>query len=1134
MLPRIRALAGALVLASFVSSAPPAAAQDELDDVFRDLGTIDREAVKAKDEALPAERREGEGTIRGRVFDADTGLPVKGATVIVSWPRSGDGEPKQEVAVSDSQGSYEFASIPPGSYDLSFVKSGYRTSAMTAFSVQGDQVNRADFPLPPLPAETAGEVLELDAFVVEAATVGEMMTALELRMDSDQLLNIMSAEDLSKYAASDVAEALKRVAGVNIVEGQFAIIRGLEDRYSSTLYNAAPVPSPDPDRQSVQLDLFPSEIVSNLVVSKTAASELPSNSSGGSIDIVTSDYPEEIELKVKSAFGVNENAWNRYIEYVDGSPMGKEKDGTDALESEFGASIAGQTEVAGRGLRFKALANYEIDIDTAKGYSQGLEPLKSEVRNFPRPPVVTRSGDLSLGQLNLTDGKFDLTISEWSEQTTGYLGLGLDVDEDANHVVDYSLFYTRKKQEVVQLEENGYLNNFDYAPLVARTQNGQGVDFSNFIDRATEGSWIAGRGAVREFRSEDPSRGPVWYSNFSESKSFKRRRDLLITQLNGDHQIEFLPGFHMRWAANYARTKQKDDSLGARYFFEPDDLSFVPTAFPVTERGLGAGQFAVNNDIFSNENDIEEDQYFIRTDGEYERELTDFATLKVTTGGWFERAKRDVDSSFLESPTVNGLSQFAILDSTPLGLGRSIFSELDASGLRQTVNDSKRRIKAWHFGGKTTLYEDIDLFGGVRMEKIFIRSNNDVFTGETAFFAPSTFPPAYLFFDRLDNPARGEVASRPPPGTTFNDELLGVDVPVDPVTGLVDLTTAQEIEGFVNGRIDETKYLPSAGFAYRPIEGLTLRGAWSKTVARPSFREMGFYVSVEPASDDLIVGNPQLQLSDVESYDFRVEYLWGDVGDLFAFSLFYKEIQEPIESIVIRNPLNFEQSSSALFRTFFNNPNKADLWGIEVEARQNISSLAQLVGLAGPEVADYFSIGANYTYIDAEVDRVAAELERADPFFGTAPDDNQRFTELDKSRRLFGQPKWIVNADITFDQPDWGTKATLAAFAISDVLDAAGSSFIAPDGTVRAFVPDRYTDSFNQIDLIVSQELRLDLLPGGWEFPGQLSLKGRIKNLTDTKRKIVYDKSQTIHTWEERSVKVGRDYKFTLTYTLTF
>jgi hypothetical protein len=283
------------VVASIAMAAAPALAQDDLEDILGGLGTAQ---TVEEGEARP-EAGEGEGTLDGQVFDGETGAPVAGVTVIVIWPAPGDGnEARQEVQLTDVQGAYEFPAIPAGRYTISFVKAGYRASEMTGFEVQAGQANRADFPLPPIPAEASDEVLQLDAFVVEASTVSEIMASLELRMESDQLLDIMSAEDLSRYAAGDVAEALKRVAGVNVVEGKFAIIRGLEDRYSSTTWNGAPVPSPDPDKQSVQLDLFPSEVVSNLVVSKTFGPSLPSNSSGGSIDILTHEYPESFEAKI--------------------------------------------------------------------------------------------------------------------------------------------------------------------------------------------------------------------------------------------------------------------------------------------------------------------------------------------------------------------------------------------------------------------------------------------------------------------------------------------------------------------------------------------------------------------------------------------------------------------------------------------------------------------------------------------------------------------------------------------------------------------------------------------------------------------------------------------------------------------
>jgi outer membrane receptor protein involved in Fe transport len=282
---------------------------------------------------------------------------------------------------------------------------------------------------------------------------------------------------------------------------------------------------------------------------------------------------------------------------------------------------------------------------------------------------------------------------------------------------------------------------------------------------------------------------------------------------------------------------------------------------------------------------------------------------------------------------------------------------------------------------------------------------------------------------------------------------------------------------------------------------------------------MGYYVSVEPGTDDKVVGNPQLQLSRVMSGDLRAEYTWGDYGDLAAISGFYKEIDNPIESIAVRDASNREGGSGGVFRTFFNNPNQATLLGVELEGRKNL-------GFTGPEIFEYFSVGGNFTYIKAEVDRSQIELDRARPYFGTAAGDVERFAGLQKSRRLFGQPEWIVNADLTFDQEDWGTKVTLSVFAISSILDAAGSATLQPDGrTPLSLTIDRYVDSFHQLDLVISQSWYVDLLQG------DVTLKASIKNLTDSTRRIIYDQEQTTNRIPERSYKIGRDYAFSLSYS---
>ena len=156
------------------------------------------------------------------------------------------------------------------------------------------------------------------------------------------------------------------------------------------------------------------------------------------------------------------------------------------------------------------------------------------------------------------------------------------------------------------------------------------------------------------------------------------------------------------------------------------------------------------------------------------------------------------------------------------------------------------------------------------------------------------------------------------------------------------------------------------------------------------------------------------------------------------------------------------------------------------------------------------------------------DLERARELFGLAEGDTAIFTELAPSRRLFDQPEWIANIDLTFDHPDWGTRFTLAYFAICDRLDAAGSATRDATGLLTSFTLDRYVDAFDELRLTVSQEIKL---PN--EF-GSLTLRFSAKNLTDSERCRVYDPDQTFGRFEERCFNVGRDYDLSLTYTRRF
>ena len=100
---------------------------------------------------------------------------------------------------------------------------------------------------------------------------------------SASLVDALSKEDFKVTGDSGVADALARVTGVTIVDDKYVYVRGLGERYSSTLFNNAMLPSPDPSRRVVPLDLFPSGVMEQLSVTKTYAPHLPADFSGGSL-----------------------------------------------------------------------------------------------------------------------------------------------------------------------------------------------------------------------------------------------------------------------------------------------------------------------------------------------------------------------------------------------------------------------------------------------------------------------------------------------------------------------------------------------------------------------------------------------------------------------------------------------------------------------------------------------------------------------------------------------------------------------------------------------------------------------------------------------------------------------------------
>ncbi|NJM54825.1 MAG: TonB-dependent receptor plug domain-containing protein [Verrucomicrobiae bacterium] len=177
---------------------------------------------------------------------------------------------------------------------------------------------RADYALKP-------QYFEMDPFEVIAEPYEEQSVAiLEERQSSAIMTDSLGSDFLSKVGAGDAAEALTKVTGATIVGGKFAVVRGLSDRYTTATLNGAEIPSADPYRKAVQLDLFPSAMIDTIAVSKTFTPDQPGGFTGGLIDIRTKSFPEKFTFSIGVGAGYNTATTLRddFASYDGGRPTG--------------------------------------------------------------------------------------------------------------------------------------------------------------------------------------------------------------------------------------------------------------------------------------------------------------------------------------------------------------------------------------------------------------------------------------------------------------------------------------------------------------------------------------------------------------------------------------------------------------------------------------------------------------------------------------------------------------------------------------------------------------------------------------------------------------------------------------------
>ena len=237
------------------------------------------------------------GSIVGKLIDKDfNDEPLAFANILVDGTSKG--------TTSDFDGNYEIAGLTPGTYTVIYSFLGYETVTKTAVVVNAGEATTVNVGL----SSAAG--VQLEEVVLQGSTKKDSEAALLLDQKSANIVKeSIGAKELSLKGISDAAGAVNKISGVSKEEsGGNVYVRGLGDRYLNTTYNGLPLPSNNIEKKNIDLNLFSSDVIQNVGVSKTYAANFYGDFAAGNVDITAKEHTGAFFLDIDLGTSLNTNA----------------------------------------------------------------------------------------------------------------------------------------------------------------------------------------------------------------------------------------------------------------------------------------------------------------------------------------------------------------------------------------------------------------------------------------------------------------------------------------------------------------------------------------------------------------------------------------------------------------------------------------------------------------------------------------------------------------------------------------------------------------------------------------------------------------------------------------------------------
>jgi outer membrane receptor for ferrienterochelin and colicin len=239
------------------------------------------------------------GRVIGKVVDATTGMPIPNAQVVVTGTQIG--------ALANLDGRYTLPAVAAGVQSITVTFLGYATKTVQGVQVTAGAAITQDVAL-------SSAALEIEGITVSAAREnGSVSVALDRQRTALGITSAITTEQIAKSPDSDAAQAAQRMSGATVQDGKYIVVRGLGERYTTTSLNGQRLPSPEPEKRVVPLDLFPSGILETITTSKTFTPDQSGDFSGAAVNLKTKTFSSGREVQFSLSGGFNRLSTGRNV-----------------------------------------------------------------------------------------------------------------------------------------------------------------------------------------------------------------------------------------------------------------------------------------------------------------------------------------------------------------------------------------------------------------------------------------------------------------------------------------------------------------------------------------------------------------------------------------------------------------------------------------------------------------------------------------------------------------------------------------------------------------------------------------------------------------------------------------------------